>query len=479
MKQGVRMFNCAIDLGAYGGRVMLGELKDGVVTLTEMHRFPNDPVRVGGVLYWDALRLFHEIKAGLKKIAAEKVPLAGIGIDTWGVDYALLDARGHVCGAPVHYRDTRTESCHKKAAAFIPPMALYARTGIQHLPFNTLYQLIADGEMRPEILQTAQDLLFMPDLFTYFLTGVKINEYTSASTSQLMNAAARDWDRELLDMIKPEGLGRLLRPLTNPGAVVGPLCADVLAETGLDPAARFIAVGSHDTASAVAGTPLTDASCAYLSCGTWSLLGMELDAPDLSEASCRMNLTNEGGLDGKIRYLKNINGLWMIQQLLKSYNDRAPEENRYGFADLIRAAENAADKRFFIAPNDPSFSNPPDMAEAVREYCVKTWQGVPSGIGETAIAVYNGITGEYAAVLKDLEEIRGQRVSTLHMVGGGVQDTLLCRMTAKTTGKRVETGPVEATALGNIAAQWIGLGKVSSLAEARAVIRRSFEPSVY
>lgn len=471
------MFNCAFDLGASGGRVMVSEWDGRTLKLTEMHRFPNEPVLINGMLYWDVPRLFHEMKIGLKKIAVEKIPLSGMGIDTWGVDYALLDGQGHVIGAPVHYRDSRTDGY--PALLPVPLAEVYTLTGIQLLPFNTLFQLMADADGRTGILNAASDLLFMPDLFTYFLTGQKINEYTIASTSQLINADSRDWDGSLIDRVFPAGIRRLFKPVTMPGTVIGPLTEDTLAETGLDAGVKFIAVGSHDTASAVAGTPLTDDGCAYLSCGTWSLLGMELDKPRLTAQSFERDFTNEGGLDGKIRYLKNINGLWIIQQLLKSYNDHPTDGRKLGFADLIREAENAPRKHFRVSPNDPSFNNPPDMAAAVRSYCNGAGQGTPQGIGETAIAVYNGLAGEYAAILRDLETHLDKPVHTLHMVGGGVKDTLLCRLTAQATGKRVVAGPVEASVLGNIAAQWIGLGTIKYLSEARDIIRQSFEPEIY
>jgi rhamnulokinase len=464
----------AIDLGASGGRLMLGEYNGERLKLSEIHRFPNDPVTLNGVLYWDFPRLFHEIKEGFRKIANEKIKLDGIGIDTWGVDYGLLDRRGQLLGLPVHYRDERTEPY--LSIPEMNPEEIYSRTGIQHMPFNTLYQLRAEAAMRPDVLETATDLLFMPDLFTYFLTGKKINEYTIASTSQLLNAREKGWDREIMRRILPAKIGNILKPLTKPCEVIGPLRKDILAETGLDESVRLIAAGSHDTASAVAGTPLDGENSAYLSCGTWSLMGVELDEPNLSPQSFGLNFTNEGGLDGKIRYLRNINGLYIIQELLKSHNKNAAVKLDY--ASLSRAAEESK-KPFKINPQDASFNNPPDMARAVAENCLKNNQTAPESIGELAIAVYNGLVAEYAAVLGDISQMLNKPIDTLHMVGGGIKDEFLCRKTAEATKRKVVAGPVEASALGNITAQLIGLKKVKDLREGREIIRRSFEPTVY
>ena len=479
-----KQFYCAFDLGASSGRVMVGQWDGSLLSLFEIHRFPNDAVMAGGVYYWDIFRLFHEMKEGLKKIASEKIPVSGIGIDTWGVDYGYLDKNGNLIGLPIHYRDRRTEGTKEKLG--ISQDELYSRTGIQFLIFNTIYQLIADTQMRPDVLRKANDLLFIPDLLTYYLTGRKINEYTIASTAQLLNPVTRNWDELLLEKFLPvntpldiasKGFFRgMLQPLTMPGTAVGPLCDEVLAETGISRDARLIAVGTHDTASAVAGTPLTKENNMFLSSGTWSLVGMELDKPDYSDLSFQNNVTNEGGVFGTIRYLKNINGLFMVQQLRKHYNSRGMS---LGYEDLIREAENAPNKDFIIAPNDPSFLNPENMEEAVHAYCQKTGQGRPAGIGETVRAVYNGLAAEYAAVSNGLAKLRNISVDTLHMVGGGILDKLLCSLTADKTRMRVVAGPTEAAVLGNIITQMIGVGAIENLEKGRDIIRRSFKPVIY
>jgi len=296
----------------------------------------------------------------------------------------------------------------------------------------------------------------------------------------MLCAATGEWDDALINKIADGNIRRLLQPLTQPCKVVGRLTDEVLSETGIKGPVDVIAVGSHDTASAVAGTPLlVGAPAAYLSCGTWSLLGAEFDRPVVTEKSLEKNFTNEGGLNGKIRFLKNINGLWLIQRLLKSYNDSTPKEKNLGFAELIAEVEKTERKHFRIAPNDASFINPADMRLAVNDFCVKNSQGEPKSIGESAAAVYNGLAHEYDSVLRDLEEFTGAPFENLHMVGGGVKDTFLCGLTAKATGKRVTAGPVEASALGNIVAQLIGLGAVADLREGREIISRSFDPIVY
>ncbi|MCL2665975.1 MAG: rhamnulokinase [Defluviitaleaceae bacterium] len=475
-----KIFTCAFDLGASGGRVMIGEYDGEKLSLSEIHRFPNEAVMAGGVFYWDILRLFHEMKVGLKKIAKEKIPIAGIGIDTWGVDYGYLDARGNLVGAPIHYRDKRTENSPKILG--LPADELYDRTGIQFLIFNTIYQMIADTQMRPDVLKAASDLLFVPDLLSYYLTGIKFNEYTIASTGQLLNPVTRDWDDDLIKKFcpgSPIDFRKLLRPLVMPGTVIGPLSDEVLAETGINRDAKFIAVATHDTGSAVAGTPLAglaDPHSAYLSCGTWSLFGMELTEPDFSENSRKKNFTNEGGCFGTIRYLKNINGLFIIQELRKYYNGKGMD---LSFSDLINLAENAKNKDYIITPNDPMLLNPDNMEEAVIKNCKKTGQGAPSEIGEIMMAVYNGLAAEYASVINDLEELRQTKINTLHIVGGGIQDTLLCRLTAKTTQKRVAAGPVEASVLGGVVTQLIGLGAIGGLQEGREIIKNSFELQIY
>jgi len=467
------IYHLAFDLGASSGRLMLSAFDGETIDLRELHRFPNEPVTINGRLIWDIYRLFFEMKEGLKKAAALGLPYSGIGIDTWGVDYGLLDAGGNLLGAALNYRDTRTATSMEEVSHIVPLAEIYRSTGIQFMNFNTLFQLHADKQMRPVAYANAAKFLMVPDLLAYFLCGTAICEYTNASTTQLLDAAARDWDYTLIERL---GLRRdLLPPLTFPGTVIGTLTEDVQKETGLG-AIPIIAVGSHDTASAVAGTPLEDANAAYLSCGTWSLLGVEIDEPIISSDSFDCNFTNEGGAENKIRFLKNINGLWILQQLRKSWN--AAHGENLGFGDIVNAARNAQNKAFVIDPSDPIFIAPLNMAAEITSFCART-QGTPNGIGELAMAVYNGLTREYKTHLATLEHLVGHPITTVNMIGGGIQDTLLCEMTAQVTGRTIIAGPIEGSVLGNVLMQLKAGGHIASLDEGRKSIKRSFAPTRY
>ena len=467
------IYNLAFDFGASSGRMILSKFQDGKIELEELHRFSNDPVRIGKNFYWDTFRLYHELKQGLKKAAAKKIPIESLAIDTWGVDYGLLDKDGNLIGNPVNYRDDRTVGVIEKVDKLIPLKELYASTGIQFMNFNTLFQLYADKEMRPEIYEKAEHILLMPELFGYFLTGKMYNEYTEASTGQLLDAKKRDWD---FNVIEKCGIKKsLFGPLTNPGTVIGDLIPEVQEETGLS-GVKVIAVGSHDTASAVAGTPLEDGNAAFLSCGTWSLLGMELDEPILTEKSFEYNYTNEGGVEGKIRFLKNINGLWIMQNLRKNWCEF---EYDVTFPDIIKASKEAKRQDFIINPNDPRFTAPYHMMKEVIGYCEEHGQGTPEGLGEIAMAIYNGLTQEYGTTIRNLETITGKTISCINMVGGGIQDQLLCELTAKATGKKVVAGPIEGSVLGNVVMQLKALGAIHSLEEGRQIVKASFEQKVH
>ena len=471
MKQPI--YNLAFDFGASSGRMILSRFEDGKIRLEELHRFANEPVRVGGVYYWDTFRLLHELKAGLKKAAARKVPVSSMGIDTWGVDYGLIDKDGNLIGNPINYRDDRTVGVIEEMDRIIPLQEIYGSTGIQFMNFNTIFQLYADKKMRPDIYEKADKFLLMPDLFNYFLTGKKYNEYTEASTGQLLDAKKRDWDKELMERA---GLRTdLCCQLIKPGTVVGEFLDEVVKETGLK-GVKVIAVGSHDTASAVAGTPFEEKNAAFLSCGTWSLLGLEMDEPVITKESYEYNYTNEGGVEGKIRLLKNINGLWIMQNLRRNWCEF---EEEVSFPDIIRASNEAKNKSFVIDPNDPRFTAPYNMMEEVIGYCEEHGQGTPKGLGEIAMAIYNGLTREYQTTVKNLEVIAGVVIPCINMVGGGIQDQLLCQLTATATGKKVIAGPIEGSVLGNILMQLKTLGAISSLEEGRKIVKASFEQKVY
>lgn len=467
------IYNLAFDFGASSGRMILSKFQDGKIELEELHRFNNEPVRVGKVYYWDTFRLFHELKTGLKKAAAKKLPISGMAIDTWGVDYGLLDKDGNLIGNPINYRDDRTIGVIEEVGELVPLQELYQSTGIQFMNFNTLFQFYADKKMRPEIYEKADKFLQMPDLFNYFLTGKMYNEYTIASTGQLLDAKKRDWDMSIMERA---GLRTdLCCELIQPGTVVGDFLEEVMKETGLK-GVKVIAVGSHDTASAVAGTPFEEKNAAFLSCGTWSLLGLETDEPVITEDSFQYNYTNEGGVEGKIRLLKNINGLWIMQNLRRNWCEF---EEEVSFPDIIKASREAENKEFVIDPNDPRFTAPYNMMEEVIAYCEEHGQGTPKGLGEIAMAIYNGLTNEYQTTIRNLEIIAGVEIPCINMVGGGIQDQLLCELTAKKTGKKVVAGPIEGSVLGNIVMQLKTLGAIDSLDEGRKVVKASFEQKVY
>lgn len=467
------IYNLAFDFGASSGRLILSKYDGSKIELEEIHRFTNDPVRIGKNFYWDTFRLYHELKTGLKKAASKKIPITSLAIDTWGVDYGLIDQDGNLIGNPVNYRDDRTIGVIEEVDKIVPLKEVYASTGIQFMNFNTVFQFYADKKMRPDIYEKADKFLMMPDLFNYFLTGKMFNEYTNASTGQLLDAKERFWD---LDLIKKLGLRTdLFCEMIKPGTVVGELIDEVVKETGLA-GVKVIAVGSHDTASAVAGTPFEEENAAFLSCGTWSLLGMEIDEPVLTEESYQYNYTNEGGVEGKIRLLKNINGLWIMQNLRKNWCEFEAEVS---FPDIIKASKEAKRKDFIIDPNDQRFTAPYNMMKEVIAYCEEKGQGKPEGLGEIAMAIYNGLTNEYKTTVANLEVITGKSIPCINMVGGGIQDQLLCELTANATGKKVVAGPIEGSVLGNVVMQLKAVKAISSLEEGRKIIKASFEQKVH
>lgn len=460
----------AFDYGASSGRAMVGGFDGGKITLEEIHRFANDPVRLSGTLYWDTPRQVFELKQGILK-CFRAGGADSIGIDTWGVDFGLLDAKGYLLENHVHYRDTRTRGIIPQAAAVVPVEEIYGITGTQFMEFNTLFQLYYLRKNRPELLERADALLMTPDLFAYFLTGEKHTEYTIASTTQLLDAAKRGWSRELMERF---GLpARLFRPIVAPGTAVGSLSAEVCEELGV-PAAKVVAVAEHDTASAVAAVPARGENFAYLSSGTWSLLGTETDAPVIGEASRALNFTNEGGCGGKIRYLKNIIGLWLIQESRRQWQR---EGAQVSFAELEAEAAAAPAFGSFIDPDAPEFVAPGDIPGRIREFCARTGQKVPQSRGEVMRCVYESLALKYRFALGGLERSSGRRFDTLHVIGGGTKDRFLCRLTAGAIGRPVVAGPVEATVLGNIAVQLIAAGEFASLTQARQAIAASFPPA--
>ena len=463
----------AFDFGASSGRAMLFTFDGKKLTIEEMHRFSNDPVVVGEDFYWDVLRLFHEIKTGiLKTINAGHKDLLSIAFDTWGVDFGLFDENGRLLGNPYHYRDKRTDGMIEKADAEVGKRYIFERTGIEFAFFNSLFQLMAMRE--DPVLHSAKHLLFMPDIFNYFLTGEMKNEYTEASTSQLLNAREKDWDYELMEKFNlPK---HLFKEIIQPGEIVGYLTDALCEELGC-PKIPVIAVGSHDTASAVASVPVAeDYPYAYISSGTWALMGTELTAPEITDASYNYSFTNEGSICGKIQFLKNIMGLWIVQECRRQWER---EGKSFSFNDLEQAARKAAPHRSFIDPDDHSFAPPGNMPRRIREFCQKTGQPVPETEGEIIRCAMESLALKCRMVVDALEDVQGKKLEAVHMLGGGIKDTMLCEFVACATKKKVAAGPVEATSTGNAVIQLMALGKLKSLSEARAVIRDSFPITYY
>jgi rhamnulokinase len=459
----------AFDLGAESGRGVLGLFDGQRLRLEVVHRFPNGAVRTLDTLHWDVLRLHGEMLHALRLCAAQHGGIDSLGVDTWGVDFALLGRGGTLLGNPRHYRDPHTEGVMERAFARVPRAEVFRQTGLQFMRFNTLFQLLALQEARSPLLDVAETLLFMPDLFHYFFTGLKVNEYTDASTSQMLDPATRAW---AYGLVKAFGLpGQILGTLVQPGTVLGPLRASVAAETGLNPV-PVIAPASHDTGSAIAVVPAEGTSWAYISSGTWSLMGVELPAPLLSDAALVANFTNEGGVGGTTRFLKNIMGLWLVQECRRAW-ERAGTTHSYD--DVIRLAEAAPPFVSLVNPDDDSFILPPSMPHALADFCRRTGQPAPADPGATVRCALESLALCYRWVLEKLEQLTGKRLETIHVVGGGSQNALLNQFTADACNRHVLAGPVEATAIGNVLVQAVGLGILGSLAEAREVVRRSFE----
>lgn len=460
-------YHLAVDIGASSGRHILGHVEQGRIVLEEVYRFENGPKKRGGRLCWDFDALAREVVNGLKACAKlGKVP-ATLGVDTWGVDFALVDREGRVLGDTVAYRDSRTQDMDALVEELIPAQELYRRTGIQKQSFNTIYQLMAVKRQSPELLEQAHRLLLVPDYLHYTLTGVMSNEYTEASTSGLVSAAAKDWDRELLDLLGfPQ---KLFGTLSLPGTALGGLCPALREELGFD--CQVVLPASHDTGSAFLAVPAGEGDSVTLSSGTWSLLGVELETPVTTPESRAANFTNEGGYQYRFRYLKNIMGLWMTQNLRR---EMAENGQLPGFGELSRLAREEADFPGRVDVDDPSFMAPESMSAAVRAYCERTGQPVPQSPGELLSCVYHSLAQCYAQSVRQLERLTGRSFQAVHIVGGGSQDAYLNQLTASATGLPVYAGPTEGTALGNLLVQMIAQGEFASLQEARDAIRASF-----
>ena len=458
----------AIDIGASSGRHILGSVEDGRIVLEEVYRFWNGMDDKNGTLVWDTDRLFREIIAGMKKCKEiGKIP-DSVGIDTWGVDFVLLDEKDERIGDAVGYRDSRTEGADKLLYKTIPERELYERTGIQKAIFNTIYQLMAIKRDRPEELEKAATLLMMPDYLHFLLSGKKVQEYTNASTGQLLDPQKRDWDFELIDRLGfPR---RIFQKILLPGEDIGGLTPEVQEAVGYD--CRVVLPPTHDTASAVMAVPSNEKDTCYISSGTWSLMGVEMDEPLCTEEGYRHNFTNEGGYAGRITYLANIMGLWMIQSVRK---ELAPEQ---GFGEICDAASKETIDSI-VDCQDDSFLAPKSMAEAVKDFCRKTGQTVPETLPQLASVIYNSLAKCYTDKLEGIEEITGKKYGRIHIIGGGSNARYLNELTAKYTGADVYAGPGEATAIGNLMTQMIKSGDFNDLAEAREAVLKSFDIEVF
>ena len=458
----------AVDIGASSGRHMLASMKDGKMQLEEAYRFPNGMDNKNGTLCWDVERLITEIKNGLRKCKEiGKIPVS-MGIDTWGVDYVLLDKDDNILGDTVGYRDSRTEGMDEKVYEVIPQDDLYARTGIQKQIFNTIYQLMAVKQSHPEYLEQAETILMIPDYFNFLLTGVKKNEYTEATTGQLISPKTNDWDYELIDMLGYNS--KMFLPVSMPGTVVGDFTEEVQKEVGFN--CTVVLPATHDTGSAVLAVPTNDDDAVYISSGTWSLMGIERKEADCSMESMKANFTNEGGYDHRFRYLKNIMGLWMIQSVKKEFTEDL------SFAEICEMASKETISSI-VDCNDDCFLAPKSMIEAVQKFCRDTNQQVPETVGEISSVIYNSLAKCYGDTVEEIEAITGKKYSTIYVVGGGSNAGYLNELTAKYTGRKVSAGPSEATAIGNIIVQMLHDGVFASLPEARTCVKESFDVKMY
>ena len=459
----------ACDLGAESGRVILGRLDAGKVTLNEIHRFPNGAVKMAGSLRWDVLRLFEEMKIGLRKVAAQGMRVESMSVNSWGLDYVFTGAGQPMLSLPYHYRDARTDRTYAAALQSPSRELIFAETGIQFMPINTLYHLLDDLERSPRLLEIADQFLTIADYLHFLFSGIAVVEESLASTTQLYSPASRSWSERLIDTF---GFPRHIFPRIVPsGTRLGPLRADIEVETGME-GLEVIATCSHDTGAAVAAVPATGEDWAYLSSGTWSLIGVELPAPLITEDARAHNFTNEAGFGGTTRFLKNIVGLWILQESRRAWVREALDLD---YATLAIQAGLAEPFRALINPNDPRFWKPDDMPGKIAAYCRETSQPPPETPGQFTRCIYESLALLYRRTIEELEKVTSRTIARLHIVGGGSQSALLNQFAANATGRPVLAGPIEATALGNVLIQAIALGHLASLGGLREVVRASFD----
>ena len=463
----------AFDIGASSGRAILGILEHRHLELVEIHRFKNQMMQIHGHFYWNIYSLFEELKTGLRKCISDyKIQPESIGIDTWGVDYALVSPEGQIMGLPYAYRDHRTDRSMDELFLKMPKKEVYHLSGIQFMQFNTIFQLFASVSENYSGLKTAQNLLFMPDALNFLFTGKKKIEYTIASTSQLLKPGKAEWEEKLF---KAAGIPeKLAGEIVQPSTVLGELLPEVLEETG-SAHIPCIAVAGHDTASAIVSVPAEGKNWAYLSSGTWSLLGVESPVPVVSEKTLEMNFTNEGGVEGTTRLLKNIMGMWLIQECKRVWD----QEGEISWQQIVDMSDEAERFKSLIEPDDQMFLNPGNMPKAIQEYCKKSNQPVPLSKGEIARCIYDSLALKYKYTIRQIELVTGNKVEKLHIIGGGAHNKMMNQLTANATGIPVFAGPTEATAIGNIMLQAKAMGKVNSLPEIREIVRSSFVVNEY
>ena len=457
----------AVDLGASSGRVVVGHASADRLELEEVHRFANGPVRLPEGLHWDVLGLWRDTLVGLRLATSAADPLVSIGVDSWAIDHAFLDAQGRLLGNPWHHRDSRTDGVADRLWATLPPDELYRINGLQHLPFTSVYQLMAS--QGSAAYEAATRVLLLPDLLVYWLTGIEGTEHTNASTTGLLDATTGDWSDVILSAA---GIERdLLASLREPGQPVGPVLGVIRAEVGVSPATRVTLIGSHDTASAVAAVPARGRAWAYIACGTWALAGVELSKPVLSEESRTANFTNEAGLDGTVRYLRNVMGLWVLSETLRTW---AAQGRAVDLADLLAEAATLPPGGPVIDIDDHLLLPPGDMPTRITQMCRRTDQPEPFGQAAMVRCILDSLASAFARALADAERLSGQQIEVIHLVGGGARNQLLCRLTAEATGRTVLAGPVEATALGNVLVQARAVGDLpGGLEELRDLVRRT------
>ncbi len=463
----------AFDIGASSGRAILGTISENKLSLKEIHRFDNQMVEINGSFYWNIFSLFGELKTGLKKCIRDfGIQPESVGVDTWGVDIALLDRNGMIVGLPYAYRDPRTDTAMEEVFKIIPKKELYLMTGIQLMQFNTLFQLYAYKRDRSPLLEITTDILFMPDALGYLFSGIMKNEFSIASTSQFLKPGKLEYEQRLFDAI---GFNiELMQELVLPGTVLGNIKADIQKETG-SIAIPVVAVAAHDTASAIASVPATGRNWAYISSGTWSLMGIESDEPLISEEIQKLNFTNEGGVEGTTRFLKNIMGLWLLQECRRIWS----AEHDYSWPEMVEMSLKVQPFKCLIDPDAREFLNPGDMPAAIAAFCAKTGQPVPETHGEVIRTIFESLAMKYRSTLDSIRGVSTIEIEKIHIIGGGANNELLCQYASNATNLQVYAGPTEATAIGNIMMQAKALGAVSSLEEIRQMVFGSFETKIF